>query len=291
MSGLIELIIFLAVIFGPAAMILWARDRRRIRKLSAAGLLPTDKTILSGTAPHLMGGELSERLLGLAALPECKWAEGNAPDGLLEQALEAAKGLAAFSVLCIVRSEGTTTRTKKEGIDLSWRADGIRPSRMHVSQAGWNNDRKLYELDEWITLDNKTYMNAGLWFKAEDQEAVKDNVQLNKELLPETFLYRLLSQGIERTGILQGEGTAYLCLETTVKEQAGTLVKMQGWMEQNSNLIRKFRMAAYENNVLMGEEISSFTDAPSDLSIQAPAGIETDGGEPTDSFYYIVEHW
>lgn len=290
MSGLIELIIFVAVIFGPAVLFLWARDKRKRGKLSAHGLLPTDKTILSGTVPHMMGGELSERLRGFAELPECEWGEDNNPNTLLERAVEAAKAMDTFSVLSIERTEGKAPRAKTDGIDRSWRADGVRPSRMHISQAGWNSDRKLYELDEWITVEDTSYMNPGIWFKLQDREALKTYVEINKALHPEDALHRLQAHDIERAGILHTAEISYCCLETTMKKEADIVVKLQAWIEQASNLIRKFRMAVYENNTLVGEEVTAFADAPSGLSIQAPAGVEADAKEPTGG-YSVVEHW
>lgn len=289
MSDVIEMIFILLVIFGPAAAILWARDRHRRRKLSKAGLLITDKTILSGTPPHQMGGKLSEQLRSYAKLPDTDWQECRVPDDLLNRAIAAAKAVEAFSVLCMERTEGTASRRKKDGIDLSWRMDGVRPARMHVSQAGWSPERRLYELDEWISLEDAAYMNPGIWFKLENPSVAGEYRQLNHDLLPETALYRLREKGIERTGMLHDEASTYYGLETTEVEEDSTIT-MQAWIEQGSMLIRKARHAVYENGALMAERISVFAGAPSGLTIQAPDGLENDTEESV-AIPRVVEHW
>lgn len=287
MSDVLGVIFGFLVIFGPAIVILTARDNHRRKKLAKAGLLITNKTILSGTPPHRMGGELSDRLRGYAKLPDPEWEEATTvPSGLIEQAIEAAKALNNFSVLCVERTEGTATRTKKDGIDMSWRMDGVRPSQMHVSQSAWNPERRLYELDEWISVEHATYMNPGFWFKLENPAAARDYAQLGKELKPEAALHRLMNQDVACAGILNDETASYFCIETTGKEESGSTSRMQAWIEQGSHLIRKFRMAVYENDALAGERIYAFADAPSDRSIQTPDWVEEDTAIPR-----IIEHW
>ena len=141
-------------------------------------------------------------------------------------------------------------------------------------------------MDEWITLENATYANAGIWMKVQDKETIERLSDMNNGLLPETGLTDFFELEIEHSGMLNIEGVPYYFIESTMREEQGVQVRTQIWIEQNSQLIRKIRVAGYENKALMGELITTFAEHFSDLSISAPDGVNS-----KYAAYCVVEHW
>lgn len=250
------------------------------------------KTIMSGTIPHEMSGDISEKLRKIAKLPDSGWTDIQIPKGFLKNVLDKTKDLDTFSVLTIFRSEGTATPTKVGGIDGSWRADCVRPDKMHVSQSLWDADRELYLLDEWVTLAKEIYQNAGLWWKPQDKETIERLSDVNNSLLPEVLLSDFMGLAIEHSGLLKFEETSYVFLQTAIREEQGIQKREQVWIDEKSQLIRKHRIAFYENNAYVGEQATTFIGHTNELSISAPEWLNLDSTMTVvNTSVCIVEHW
>ena len=78
-----------------------------------------------------------------------------------------------------------------------------------MSQSAWNSERQLYELDEWVTIEDDTYVNAGIWVKAPNQETIERLNHIDNMLLPESALSLVSDFEAEHSRIITIEGTDY----------------------------------------------------------------------------------
>ena len=254
--------------------------------------IPSKTTILSGTTPHEMGGEISDQLRSMQRLPDTGWTNKQIPHDLLNKVTNKAITLNTFSVLQIFRTQGASSPEKKNGVEMSWRADCVRPDKMHVSQSSWNEGAKYYELDEWITIEQDLYANFGLWGKIQDEEVIKERSEVNSSLLPETVLSEFLTLDIEYIGLLEAEGLSYVFLQTTMQEEQGKGMMAQIWVDEKTLLVRKHRLAVYENNVFVAEQVTTFIEHARDLPIYEPEWLNLDNTNTViNDSVCVVEHW
>jgi hypothetical protein len=239
-----------------------------------------------------MGGDISVQLRNMQKLPDTGWTDIQISNDFLNNVANKAKTLNTFSVLQIWRTEGTSSTEKTDGVDMSWRADCVRPDKMHVSQSLWDAERQSYALDEWITIKEDLFVNFGLWGKMQDDETIKERSAVNNSLLPEIVLSDFLKLEIEHIGLLDAEGVSYIFLQTTMQEDQGTGMMVQIWVDKNSLLIKKHRLAVYENNNFVGEQITSFVRHMRELSISGPEWLNLDSTNTIISDKVcVVEHW
>jgi len=285
--------ILMGVICG-ITLIAWIARKRN--KIKGSGIhiaeIPSETTIMSGTTPHEMTGEISEQLRNMQRLPDTGWRNKQLPNDFLSNVTNKAKSLNTFSVLQIFRTEGTSSSEKTNGIDMSWRADCVRPDRMHVSQSLWNPEGQYYELDEWIKIEQDLFVNVGLWGKNQDDEILKERSGVNNSLLPEIIFSEFRNLEIECAGILDVEGVSYYFLQTTMQEEQGKGVMAQIWVDEDSLLIRKHRLAVYENNSLVAEQITTFKGHTRELPIYEPEWLNLDNTNTVvNDAVCVVEHW
>jgi hypothetical protein len=252
----------------------------------------TGKTVLSGSTPHEMTGEISNNLQEISKLPDSGWTDTEIPEDFLGDVSNKVKSLNSFSTLEFIRTEGTATTTKNDGIDVSWRADFVRPDKVHVSQSMWNDDRDTYELDEWISLDDEVFVNAGLWMKTQDRENIERLTGINTRLSPETILADFVGLKIELSGLLNVDGTTYIFIQTILRDEQEAQTREQVWIDEKSKMILKHRLMYYENDVFFGEQVEAFIGHEKKLSISAPEwlNIDPDGIMISESVC-VVEHW
>ena len=253
---------------------------------------PTGKTVLSGTPPHEMTGDISEELREIAKLPDFGLVDSQIPEDFINHAYRKAKSISAFSVLNIRSTVGTATREKKDGIDESWRGDFVRPDKAHISQSLWDVERGFYVLDEWVTLGKNTFVNAGLWGKMMDRETIDRLSNINNSLLPESVLSNLDGLKFERLGRLSVGEASYVFLQTSIREEQGIQMQRQVWIDEETGFIRKYRLALYEENTFVAEEIVTFKEHADDRSIAEPEWLNLDSTNTIiNTLVCVVEHW
>ena len=288
------LITLAIVVLGGAILWIWGfrgKARDGVANIQPA-VAPAGRTILSGTTPHDMTGKISEELRKIAKLPDSGWTEIQTPEDLIKTASGKAKSIDSFSVLNIRSTVGTATRGKVDGIDQSWRGDYIRPDKMHVSQSLWDPERGLYVLDEWITLNGETYVNAGIWGQMRDRETIERLSGINNGLLPETVLSGFAGIEFEHTGSLIAGETSYVFLQTPLREEQGVQMRQQIWIDEKSRLVRKYRLALYENNTFVAEQVMTFIEHADEHSITAPEWLNMDSTNTiVNTSVCVVEHW
>lgn len=253
---------------------------------------PTRRTIMSGTTPHEMSGEISKELKEIAKLPHSGWIEIQIPKDIIKNALRKVKSINTFSVLGTQSTIGTESNDKVNGIDISFRADFIRPDKIHVSQSLWDDERGFYALDEWITLGENTFVNAGIWGKFQDHETIERLSGINNSLLPETILFSFNDKKFENSGHLNVAETSFIFLQTAIEEEQGVQQQQQVWIDETTEFIRKHRLAVYEENTLVGEIITTFVEHADQHSISAPEWLNMDSTNTIiNDSVCIVEHW
>ena len=300
MAEYTEILVFLSL----SIVLVWIFYRayhRSVKKANAEVPLiqpdppPSGKTIVSGTPPHQMTGEITEALRKLGKLPDTGWTPCDALREDLQQAINAAKATRAFSALDVLRSEESAHPNMNDGIGASFRADCVRPANMHVSQSLWDEERELYVLDEWINLGTTTYVNAGLWFETQDQDQKSRLTNLNENLFPEFLLTEILDQGIARSGAFTIGEAQYLFVETdiiTASEHGEATAKMQTWINRDSHLIAKSRLLMYEDGVMQIEKTTTIAAYGAEFSVCAPDWINCDSSNViVDNRICVVEHW
>jgi len=287
-------IAFAIVVFGGVVFWKWrfnASPSDGAASIQPA-VTPTGKTVLSGTPPHEMSGKISEELRKIAKLPDSGWAETHIPIDLIKKAYRKSKSINAFSVLNIRSTFGKATKEKTEGIDQSWRGDFIRPDKIHVSQSLWDVERGLYGLDEWVTLGERTFVNAGLWGEMQDLDTIDRLSNINNSLLPETVLSSLDGVEFDHTGRLNVGETSYAFLQTGIREEQGIQMQQQVWIDEKTEFVRKYRLALYEENTLVAEEIVTFMEHSDGRSIAGPEWLNMDSANTiVNTSVCIVEHW
>lgn len=268
---------------------------RKIREAKGRSIkpevLPSKTTILSGTTPHEMSGEISEQLRSFQKLPDSGWVEIQMPNDFLNNVTNKVSNLNTFSVLKIWRTEGVSSSEKMNGVDASWRADCVRPD-MHVSQSSWDAEGQGYELDEWIKIENDLFVNFGMWSKVQDNEFIEERSEINNSLLPENVISECLKYEIEYIGLIEVDGISYLFLQTVMREEQDMGMMEQVWVDKNSLIIRKHRLAVYENKSFAAEQITTFIEHTRELPISEPEWLNTDDTNTiVNDSVCVVEHW
>jgi hypothetical protein len=285
--------ILIGIVCG-IALITWiiGKIKKAKGRINQPPGIPSETTILSGTTPHEMSGEISEQLRNMQRLPDTGWANTQIPEDFLSNVTNKARALDTFSVLQIFRTEGTSSTEKTNGVDMSWRADCVRPDKMHVSQSLWNQDTHYYELDEWIKIEQDLFVNFGLWGKIHDDETIKERSEVNRSLLPESILSEFVNLEIEYMGLLDAEDRSYIFLQTIMYMDQGKGVIAQIWVDKDSLLIRKHRLAVYENNNFVAEKITTFMGHTRDMPINEPEWLNLDNTNTVvNDSVCVVEHW
>lgn len=163
---------------------------------------------------------------------------------------------------------------------------------MHVSQSLWDPERGLYVLDEWITLDGETYVNAGIWGQMRDRETIERLSGINNGLLPETVLSGFAGMEFEHTGCLNAGETSYVFLQTPLREEQGVQMRQQIWIDEKSRLVRKYRLALYEDNTFVAEQVMTFIEHADEHSIAPPEWRNMDSTNTiVSTSVCVVEHW
>jgi len=250
---------------------------------------PTGKTILSGTTPHEMTGEVSDTLRKYMALPDSGWTEIQLAEDFSKDVVVKANMTNVFSVLTIHNSMDLAMADR---VVESQRADAVRPGKMHVSQSVWDIDSEQYALDEWVTVGADYFLNVGAWGKLEDQETRDQMSNINESLLPVTLLNAFLESKIEHAGLLYFEGNTYIFFEAMTRKQQEKELREQVWVDKNSLFIRKHSHALYQNNDLVSEKVAVFVEHNTELSISAPEWLNFDSDNKIiNSSVCVIEHW
>lgn len=284
-----------AIVFVLAQWFVWNLFKTRRRNGQSSGLVvageKSDKSILWGDPPHDFGGEVAKNLSHLAFLPE--------PTNPIP-----VKDVPSLKVLASIVSTQSSMSTLRlrvlprdkaegapAGIFFSLRADCVRPSLFHVSQAGWN--RKVYEMDEWVETPNKFYNNMGLWADMTEKD-VADRKDVDTSFWPEKQLEVLQQDRISSQTKISVDGEEYLLIamepEREPRSNISTTARL--WIDTSQLLLRKVVTQYFEDGVALVTDIVTFSDYGSTQKIEQPEWTNMDANDVivrTD--VCAVEHW
>ncbi len=251
----------------------------------------SERSILSGTAPQGMAGELAEQLRGLQMLPDTGWSAITPDEALIQRSLEQVLASRTFSVLeLLIEHEASAA---PDGVSGSWRLDCVRSGGCHLSRSLWNAASGSYGLDEWVCLDDASCVNAGLWMCADDPVLRQERTQQAAALYPERALERLLRSEVGAAGTLHFSGIEFLYLEARVPvEGAAASERLQLWIERDSGLLSKYRCCRACNGRVQREWLRTYGGYGLERSIRPPQQINVaPDGVIHELEVDVVEHW
>ena len=132
-----------------------------------------------------------------------------------DAALQCAKATSKAESYCSrfsIKDKSIESLKQGDYVYFKCRLDYVRPDRYHVTQTAW--DPELGVLwDEWVTIENKNYQNAGLWARTEDGR----NDKLNQHLSTKNLMDILLNENPVFSNTYRYRGKRYLLIEYKVQ--------------------------------------------------------------------------
>jgi len=268
---------------------------RRVRTENAGSVAAgekSDKTILWGTTPQDFGGPIGRDLRDLLDLPERNATTTSAAAAAIEDLIAASASETRFSALDVVRSAPRTRGGEPDGIGFCLRADCIRPDRAHVSQASWDQERSLYELDEWIKHEGRRYDFAGLWFDATDGDIDPDRNNISTSLWPANVLKTLASRTLASSSEFVESGHRYLALVLDPVEEDDAMVTTTLWFDVPDQRLRKARHVVSGDGEERFRRVIVYSAYGHDAPIVPPKWLNVDDNHViVNNKVCAVEHW
>ena len=177
---------------------------------------------------------------------------------------------------------------------IQHRCDFIAPDRYHVSQVMWDSNRELY-YDEWVTLGNQHYQNAGLWTLSGNPEKVNNYREDDSYLLVNYFLTVLRIDKSVSSDSYQYQGSNYLVLkyENTSVDLVGPeqeIKELRIWISLDTYLLAKVELII-QGQTPKGDEIltemqHAFTAYNEKIEVRPPAKFHSPDAEGK----FLIQH-
>ena len=254
----------------------------------------TEKSMFSGRPPHEFAGEIAEDLSHLSTLPQPAKSDPSADTPSLDELIANVSAQSSVSTLRLVMLPPDKAEGAPAGIVFSLRADCVRPSQFHVSQASWNGERSLYEMDEWVEKSGKLFSNFSIWADMTEDDIADRRKEVNTGLRPEETLKGLQEDKIATKTQINIYGIKYFVIEMKPVSEAGSnaSAKTTLWIDVPELLVKKVATEYSENGLALFTEIATFSNYGSSELIRAPKWMNMDANSVivrTD--VDAVEHW
>jgi len=190
--------------------------------------------------------------------------------------------------------------TSERDYEQQWRLDFVKPDRFHVKQALWG-ETKVF--DEWVTVGDQHYRNAGLWCQIDDRGLKERDSQLSQSFLVDDILTTLRTQEFVSSETYQHQNTEYLLLKYKNIEsddfilKGGEDLEMCIWIDLDTHLLAKGenygKGQASEGDEWDVEVQHVFTAYNEQIEVHQPSGLQGTGSSKEKGMVYGVLpfHW
>lgn len=149
-----------------------------------------------------------------------------------------------------------------------WRIDFVKPDKHFISQEAWDNELGIL-YDQWISIGDTSYQNAGLWAQMED----KRNEDINKSFLVENMLLVLGNETPISFQMYSYKNKKYLLLEYTSSIFSE---KIQGYIKdcyQTCRMLERLKCELFfwidiESGFLVKGEVNGKTKTENSINAQ-----------------------
>jgi len=183
---------------------------------------------------------------------------------------------------------------------LKWRVDVVAPKRFHVTQEAL--DSALGTLrDEWVSIGDKNFQNAGFWFQTEDR-----NAGINESLSIDGLLQIVDSRNPDSCTLIRYEHAGYLVARYASADLAAAdsllaayaidaAADLEVWIEAGTKRIIKGQVSKREESQEIGRVVQAFTCFDEPIDVQPPpwlnaVPIPSGGYKGVDDRIPILRH-